>query len=182
MTHPKRSTDEPLNVSVEKTENRSGGHHLSVITVTDPNTMAKDGKYLKILCASPFFSLQNYKNALLKFSVHDDVLGDLKRANAPSNQLRGTDTNQDASRGHNHRNDHQKKSSVSPTSLSSAISSLSSPSANSSTSSSSSTSSIDNSSSHRSSKNHKKGKSKISDNNDFCKTPHKINLWHVNNN
>ena len=103
------------------------------------------------------FSLQNYKNALLKFSVYDDVLGDLKRANAPSNQLRGTDTNQDASRGHNHRNDHQKKSSVSPTSLSSAISSLSSPSANSSTSSSSSTSSIDNSSSHRSSKNHKKG-------------------------
>ena len=104
-----------------------------------------------------YFSLQNYKNALLKFSVYDDVLGDLKRANAPSNQLRGTDTNQDASRGHNHRNDHQKKSSVSPTSLSSAISSLSSPSANSSTSSSSSTSSIDNSSSHRSSKNHKKG-------------------------
>ena len=103
------------------------------------------------------FSLQNYKNALLKFSVYNDVLGDLKRANAPSNQLRGTDTNQDASRGHNHRNDHQKKSSVSPTSLSSAISSLSSPSANSSTSSSSSTSSIDNSSSHRSSKNHKKG-------------------------
>ena len=104
-----------------------------------------------------YFSLQNYKNALLKFSVYDDVLGDLKRANAPSNQLRGTDTNQDASRGHNHRNDHQKKSSVPPTSLSSAISSLSSPSANSSTSSSSSTSSIDNSSSHRSSKNHKKG-------------------------
>ena len=104
-----------------------------------------------------YFSLQNDKNALFMFSVHDDVLGDLKRANAPSNQLRGTDTNQDASRGHNHRNDHQKKSSVSPTSLSSAISSLSSPSANSSTSSSSSTSSIDNSSSHRSSKNHKKG-------------------------
>ena len=161
MSHPKRSTDEPLNVSVEKTNNRSGGHHLSVITVTDPNTMAKDGKCSKFLCARPwqnfYFSLQNYKNALLKFSVYNDVLGDLKRANAPSNQLRGTDTNQDASRGHNHRNDHQKKSSVSPTSLSSAISSLSSPSANSSTSSSSSTSSIDNSSSHRSSKNHKKG-------------------------
>ena len=161
MSHPKRSTDEPLNVSVEKTNNRSGGHHLSVITVTDPNTMGKDGKCSKFLCARPwqnfYFSLQNYKNALLKFSVYNDVLGDLKRANAPSNQLRGTDTNQDASRGHNHRNDHQKKSSVSPTSLSSAISSLSSPSANSSTSSSSSTSSIDNSSSHRSSKNHKKG-------------------------
>ena len=159
MSHPKRSTDEPLNVSVEKTNNRSGGHHLSVITVTDPNTMAKDGKCSIFRCARPwhYFSLQNYKNALLKFSVYDDVLGDLKRANAPSNQLRGTDTNQDASRGHNHRNDHQKKSSVSPTSLSSAISSLSSPSANSSTSSSSSTSSIDNSSSHRSSKNHKKG-------------------------
>ena len=57
LTHPKRSTDEPLNVSVEKTDNRSG-HHLSVITVTDPNTMAKDGKCSKFLYARSWHVLR----------------------------------------------------------------------------------------------------------------------------
>ena len=43
MSHPKRATDQPLNVSVDNAAKRPG-HQLSVITVTDPNLETRNGK------------------------------------------------------------------------------------------------------------------------------------------
>ena len=45
LSHPKRSTDQSLNVSGDKVGNRSG-HQLSVITVTDPSLEARNGRMI----------------------------------------------------------------------------------------------------------------------------------------